>query len=1012
VVLNSFASLSRRYFRRRSVIVTALLSVVVLTAIASSSASAALPTATIEAPPRVSYTSAELQATVDPGGESTFLEFQVIPEQRYQENLTEGLPGFEGARAVFGEAEIAGPVIRPVNELSPDTEYRVRLLAFNASGNAESGTTTFQTLFAPAPTVTISPATSITANRAHLSGTINPQAPEEGVALFDVKWEFVCRPSCHVSGGGEIYPDASSHTVEATASGLAAGTEYTIELIATNELTSVAAEESFTTPTVGPTVHTLPAFAIEGGTEALIGASINPQNSPTVYWLEYGPTTAYGAALPVTKDASAGAGIEAIVVSRRIAGLSPSTVYHMRVMAENGIGSSEGEDLTFETAPPTSPVSQICPNQAVRIQQSMQQLPDCRGYELVTPLDTNGAPPYTVGSINGFVANVDGDGFSSPPLSPNGESYKFTLFSTAVPGLEGNGSANQYRAQHGPTGWTSSLTGPTGTQVGINGPGGYGGDGGVTTFVVHHNEGRYSGTLDTGAQESHYLFYPDGRIQLVGEGTLPAEPDTDGYENGKADQPGAKVRWINAGGSHIIFENNILSQGEEATKLTPDAPEDGIPAVYDRTPSGLRVISLLPGNVTPTEKSIFEGSSADGSAVAFKTGETLYVRIGNRETLPVVTGTVSPGGISSDGRWVFYVKDGDIYRFDTTDQATRQVNNSGDATLAEVSADGSHVYFVSSSLLDGSWGTVGADNLYEWSGAQISFLATITPEDVLRQGNEDPDGPPRGLGKWSEGGASVVFADPAKNGYAALQTSRSTPSGSAFVFESTARLTGYDNAGKREVYLRTAGQPIVCISCDPSGAPASGEASLFNEPVRFVGNNAQVPNLSEAGRSVFFESTEGLVPADSNGVQDVYEWEDGHVYLLSAGDGSKPSYLTGATPDGSSVAISTTDSLVSDGQEQGIRAVYAVRTGGGFLAPEDTVGNCGGESCQGEAAVPPPVGSPASSQYVGPKNQSPKPKPKKKKHHKKSKHGGKKNKRKKHPTKSNNHAHKNAGGQK
>ena len=40
--------------------------------------------------------------------------------------------------------------------------------------------------------------------------------------------------------------------------------------------------------------------------------------------------------------------------------------------------------------------------------------------------------------------------------------------------------------------------------------------------------------------------------------------------------------------------------------------------------------------------------------------------------------------------------------------------------------------------------------------------------------------------------------------------------------------------------------------------------------------------LTDAGQ-VFFQTAEALVPADTNGMLDVYEYEGGHVSLISSG---------------------------------------------------------------------------------------------------------------------------------
>jgi hypothetical protein len=619
---------------------------------------------------------------------------------------------------------------------------------------------------------------------------------------------------------------------------------------------------------------------------------------------------------------------------------------------------------------------EVCPNEAVRVEQKATRLPACRAYELVTPVDTNDAPPYALGG-GSFVSAVYGTAFSSPPATADGNSFKFVIVSTAIPGLPGNGFSNGYRAVRGATGWSSSLTSPTGPEAGISGPGGFSSDGGYSVFSVGHNVGRYNGTLDTWGESpldfvsnSNYIRYPDGSNHLVGEGTLPAEPDTDGFPNGFRDDPFATINWISASGSHMVFETRRGGNGHEAeepVQLTSDAPADGIAAVYDRTPEGLHVVSLLPGDVTPTEPSTFQGSSADGSVVLFKTGSTLYARLHDASTVPVVSGTALPGGVSADGSKAFYSQGGNLFAFDTATQLTTQITTTGDAEFVQVSPGGSRIFFVSPSQLDGAKGISGSPNLYEWSGGSATFIATVEPSDVHRLPT-NPSGTEIGLGAWAQAGGTFP-ANPATNLESAIETSRTTPNGSALVFESSAQLTSYDNAGRLELYLHHAGSnELTCVSCDPSGVPPTANAELLSDAYPFLGLDSASSNLNEAGDSVVFETADGLLPGDTNGVTDVYEWHAGTLSLLSSGHSPIPSFLMATTPDGANVFISTSDELVADGQEAGVRAVYDARVDGGFPVAQQGLPACGGDACQGEASVAPPATAVGSASFGGPGN--------------------------------------------
>ena len=53
--------------------------------------------------------------------------------------------------------------------------------------------------------------------------------------------------------------------------------------------------------------------------------------------------------------------------------------------------------------------------------------------------------------------------------------------------------------------------------------------------------------------------------------------------------------------------------------------------------------------------------------------------------------------------------------------------------------------------------------------------------------------------------------------------------------------------------------------------PASADAQL--QDLEVLGPTSYLHNLSEDGRRVFFETEEALVAADSDGINDIYEWQ-------------------------------------------------------------------------------------------------------------------------------------------
>ena len=95
-----------------------------------------------------------------------------------------------------------------------------------------------------------------------------------------------------------------------------------------------------------PDVQTQATTAITSAAAALHGV-VNPNTRRTTYWFEVGTTLAYGTA---TNTASAGKGDKPVTVTGGIGNLEPATAYHVRLVASNDRGVSQGADVTFTTS--------------------------------------------------------------------------------------------------------------------------------------------------------------------------------------------------------------------------------------------------------------------------------------------------------------------------------------------------------------------------------------------------------------------------------------------------------------------------------------------------------------------------------------------------------------------------------------------------------------------------------------------------------------------------------------
>jgi hypothetical protein len=606
-----------------------------------------------------------------------------------------------------------------------------------------------------------------------------------------------------------------------------------------------------------------------------------------------------------------------------------------------------------------------CPNEAVR-QGLSAQLPDCRAYEMVTPSDMDGRVPFFDLSLG-----VQNNKFATELSSPNGASYVWMAEPLSEPG-EATGVEDAYETVRTKEGWRTirRLT-PSGPQAEEPNVGGVSPDH-QYSFVLVEPRPTDEGSLTVESVDSNYLQRPDGSFELIGVGSLGEEREASG-------------RLLTSEGTHIIFTTD---QGERK-KLEPTAPPTGTPAVYDRSVNGpTHVVSLLPGDVTPSEPAEYQGASADGSVVAFKIGGeggVMYVRVDNAATEEVTGGGAAFAGISAKGESAFYVRGGTIFDFDVASKQTRQVNSSADAEITHISEDGSHVYFVSPSLLDGAEGTAGEPNLYVWDAATgaTGFIATVAASDVNFSGSLTS------LNGWTPRVVAPESDRRSEFGPGA-DASRTNPDGSVIAFESRAKLTDYENAGHTEIYrYDTNDRSLLCVSCNPSGEPAMQnarfEAQEFQGPVNPISSHVIVHNLSDDGLRVVFETEESLVARDQDENNDIYEWSagsEGHAPSLTLiTSGQTPLYrgeaegifddnrLSAVTPSGEDIFFRTTDGLTPSAGANGELAIYDARVGGGFAEPL-VAKTCTGDECQ-PALGTPQIGAPATEALEGAGNLVP-----------------------------------------
>jgi DNA-binding beta-propeller fold protein YncE len=754
-------------------------------------------------------------------------------------------------------------------------------------------------------------------------------------------------------------------------------------------------------------------LASAGSTSAILKARINPNFwADTRYFVEYGPAACASSpctSQPASPGAELGSGVVKKLVTTSgllLSGLAPNTTYHYRFVAQSGGGGPVfGPDSTFTTFS-TPPPPEICAaNEAFR-SGAAKALPDCRAYEMVSPVDKDNGDIIALPDITGWSNRLN-------QAALDGEALTYSSY-RAFGAAEGAPYTAQYLARRGSTGWGSEALGAPltgnfyGTQLGLeNEFKAFSPDlcdswlvpGGGPTLAP----GAVAGFPNLYRRQNCPKSYQAlSTVQPPGLAPKAYAPDLQGHS---------------ADGSKAIFRvSDKLSEDARAAKFQ----------VYEASGGALKYVCIFPAGTSAKAEaefpscsagspgdisgetsfnrtaSVSHAISADGSRIYWSASEEptalgkIYLRLDGTETLAVSeTQTTKPAqfwGADPDGsKALFEVrdpnqksptpKDKDLYLYDLSTESSSLIAGKVVA-VAAVSEDLSRVYLISEEVLAGTTGaTAGENNLYLHEEGGNAFIATLSGEDV-------------GQSLPSNGSTQPVF-----------HVARATPDGGALAFVSTRPLTGADNADAQsgeadsEVFsYEAASGELACASCSPAGARPDGRNIVaqggtgFSLPTAAAipagENQLYTPRaLSDDGTHLFFTSYTDLLPADANGRADVYEWEPagssascrdeadpdyyaangGCLFLISSGQSERDSELLDSSPSGRDVFFATEESLLA--QDPGLIDVYDARAGGGFPPPPPPPARCEGEACQ-PAAAPSSFHPPASS-APGPGNPKP-----------------------------------------
>ena len=862
-----------------------------------------------------------------------------------------------------------------------------------------------------------------------LNGTVNP----EGAPVSSCVFEYDTRPyakgeaphgSSVPCSPGNLGSGRSSEGVSANLTGLTPETTYYYQLVVTNA--------GGTARTPGAELFTGPKLSDEyavnaGSTSVTLNATIDTDGADTHYYVEYGFTTAYGQYAPAPPpggDLGAASGPQQIV--SHIARLTPGATYHYRLVAVQDGETFAQPDHTF--------VTQAAGLPATLADERHWELvsPAKKGGALFEPTELGGAfqaaadgsaitylvvGPVAVPATGSYkfsqlLSRRGSSGWNTtdltlpreipeneePALQIGSATFEYTLFSpnlslglvhpptAGTPPLAPGVTERTIYLLNTAKGVFTPLVGPFDTPEG--------------TTLEEPGTSRESLETNSGEWQLHVAAEtPDlAHVVIVTPKALTSEAVDE--ETAHRHEKGTP-------------QQNLYEWGEGELQLVNFLPEGPVAhGAYGAHAPFVQMAGTQQsygGSVSGPARAI----SADGRRIAWTWGHAPYSGVENEEyrglfVRDMVEGrTVRVGGphalyqtMNASGSLIFYTEAGELHLFefetgrDLDLTATHGAEPSAGIQdfISDVSEDGSYVYFVASGVL-AAGGERGADNLYvlhESAGVWTTrFIAQLSQDDRPT---------------WE---ASSQYGSPEL----ARISSRVSPNGRFLAFMSDRSLTGYDNidaaSGQpdEEVYeYDFASGRLVCASCNPSNVRPYGifdsetteplvdrygvwteKASDAEDPYTAHWIAANIPGwdgnsyaptayqpryLSDSGR-LFFDSSDALVPRDTNGVEDVYEFEPEGVGACSTATSSSMwvyvRELAGHPVDGCvgliSSGTSAAESAFYDASESG-NDVFFITTSRLAVADFDTAYDIydahvctSAVPCRTEPVAPPPCSS-------------------------------------------------------
>jgi DNA-binding beta-propeller fold protein YncE len=902
------------------------------------------PHVQIEPPTLITGTTAHFRAEINPeapvGNPSAWdvkYRFQCVPACSGQD--------LEGS---VEASSLSAPVEATAENLLPGTDYKVFITAGNAGGTARSPEAPaddppFQTDAIP-PTISEEAAREVSETAADIDALLNPGGTQASYWVqYVTKAQFESSAFAGALQTAEQFVDAAQGVpVSIPLAGLSPSSAYVARVVATN------------------TVDGLPETAIGGPVAFVTRPALLPFGACPNGAFRIGPSAllpdcrAYEQASPVNKG---GGGVEALPGSIQAPGSAGDAItFFSQAGIPGGVGAQDYPTFLATRGTGSWDTQGLLPPQS---------LGEKAAYLGLTP---DGHYAVTEATLAGH-----GTGVFLRDLA-TGE------VTTVVPYNSGCGGNEE----------CFSLAGAV--------------DGGSKIFLETRLALAAEPPTTMGAQNVYVWDQESGEMNQVdlnerGE-ALPEGGFAGPYAWANHDLSKGGTRFhlyvaaldaVSEDGDHIVFTERGDNGKREGAQLYVRIGLDG------PSPRTVKVSAYQAGREGPELPAAFLGATPEGRFIFFKSEAEL------------TSDAYSGEGTES------------LYRYDTasgklidlTSEAKQKfAAGPGVEGMLGSSGSGRVAYFVAKAALTasrpgpgGKTAEPGQANLFRWEeGATppLSFVTTLENGGPNQYGTSD-------YGDWSP---SAV--DLASQASPAARTARVSSDGQAVVFSSHRALTGAPNMARgcdssgttslapcAEFFRYSAADGTLdCVSCNPTGERPLNNATLGTGFINAADFTNVLPsialprNLSADGDRFFFQTPDSLVGSDVNGgpgcaaaaeqkerCLDVYEWEaagtpegsceqveidGGCLYLISSGDGDKPSYFGDVDPEGKNVFIFTASRLTPSDKDQ-LYDVYDASEDGGLASqhevPPPRCSSLG--ACQGPVAGAESGATPGSSTLSG-----------------------------------------------